>query len=151
MSTYGIPEKTENCLFELDQLRETYGTSAFDEALRILSRRRLEGLRTAKRRRFKWPTDYKKLYDKQKGICPKCNREMAFIRGSIEIDHFDPLAQDFNDESNLRVMHAGCNSSKGADSVYQQALKSCKTVLQVISEQSRLQKGNTPPTLNQEE
>jgi hypothetical protein len=130
-----IPERTERCLFELDMLRETYGTSAFDDALRILGRRRLDGMRTEKRRRFKWPKDYRPLYDKQKGLCPKCSKEMAFIRGAIEIDHFDPLAEDFNADSNLRVMHAGCNSSKGADSIYETARKSSKTVLQIVAEQ----------------
>lgn len=135
MAERKLSEKTELCLAELRMIRETYGTSTFDEAQRIMNRARLDGERTEKRKRFKWPRDYRKMYDRQKGICPKCEHEMAFIRGAIEIDHFDPMAKGFNDDTNLRVMHASCNSSKGADNVYETARKSGKTVMQLIQEQ----------------
>lgn len=138
MDSTKIPEKTKNCLFELDQVRETYGYSTYYDAFKIQQARRLEVQRTEERKRYKWPTDYKRLYREQRGICPYCDKEMAFIKGALDIDHFDPNSKTWNAEANLRVLHLSCNRSKGADSVYTQARKSGKTVKELLEQQQSL-------------
>jgi len=135
MSTQLSP-KTKDCLQERRRIREKYGTSVDDECTRILHRERLAADRD-KRKRFKWPNDYKRLYERQKGVCPRCNQPMVFIQGEIHIDHFDAGREDFNADTNLRVLHRTCNESKGANSIIDEAKRKGITVKELLEQQMK--------------
>lgn len=107
-------------LLELEALKEKYGSFKFFTACTQLSRRRLEVKGRVTRKQRKW-SEYKKLHHKQRGVCPWCMHEMALIRGSVEIDHVDPNAEDFNGDGNLLLLHQRCNREKGAMNLEQQA------------------------------
>ena len=116
----------------LEALKAEWGYSRFDAAVRAINRKRLQGER-APRKKFPW-SKYRKLYDRQRGICPECKLLMPLVRGHVEIDHFDPNEQDFNNESNLRLTHTLCNRSKGAKSVLEQSKASGRTFTDMMPE-----------------
>lgn len=121
------------CLEELREMRKKYGTSTFNFAVKKLNRERLEsGKDRPKRVKFAWSM-YKRLYEKQRGICPRCRKTMVLLRGEVEIDHIEPNAgEGFNDQRNLRVLHASCNHSKGANTIYEEAKKLNRTITEML-------------------
>jgi 5-methylcytosine-specific restriction endonuclease McrA len=131
-------KKEVECLQELVSLRTKYGTSTFDFVLKKLARQRLEsrGIRP-ERTRFKW-SDVRRLYAKQRGICPVCDNPMPLVRGELEIDHIDPSRVDgFNSDSNRQVAHKYCNRSKGADSIAEQSKSSGKPFTEILAPEGR--------------
>ncbi len=67
-------------------------------------------------KRTVWPKQILSyLHDRQGGICPKCGRGLNCRDGqSLHIDHVVPFAQGGeNSVSNIRLIHAKCNLSKG--------------------------------------
>jgi hypothetical protein len=134
MPTRLTPKETE-ILGQIDLMVEQDGVTAVKNAFFHWWRSRVPADRV-KRKQFKWPQDYKRLYDRQKGICPECEQAMPFIRGEIEVDHLDPFKEDFGDRINLRVTHKSpCNRKKGSSSLMQQAKRTGKTVRQILEEQ----------------
>lgn len=125
------------------EIRALYGVSIDDECTRIINRERLAGAAERdKRRQFKWPRDYKRLYDKQKGVCARCHQPMVWIRGELHIDHFDPHRPDFNATENLRITHPGCNASKAANAIYREARKLGLTIKQLLEQQEELDRAS---------
>ena len=117
---------------ELRRLQQEYGLSRFKSALQALNRRRLEVDQREKRKRFAW-SKYQVLYRKQRGICPLCNDAMLLLRGEVEIDHKDPNRQEgFNDDVNLQLAHRRCNRTKSSRSLYQQARKGNRNIVELL-------------------
>lgn len=113
--------KLEYALKVLDDLDAEVGRSIYDQAVKMKNRRRLEsGPTRQKRKRFPW-SKYQKLYQKQGGVCWWCQSDMKLIKGQIEVDHFDPNADDFNGDTNLSVLHMDCNREKSAKTLTEQA------------------------------
>jgi 5-methylcytosine-specific restriction endonuclease McrA len=117
---------------QLRQLQRQYGMFQFTLALQDLKRRRLEVEQRQKRKRFPW-SKYQALYSSQKGICRLCRRLMPLLRGEVEIDHKDPNRQEgFNDDDNLQLTHRRCNRKKSSGSLYQQAKKMNRTIIELL-------------------
>jgi 5-methylcytosine-specific restriction endonuclease McrA len=118
---------------QLRELQRQYGLFRFKCALRDLKRRRLEISGREKRKRFPW-SKYQALYRSQKGICRVCQRIMPLLRGEVEIDHKDPNRQEgFNDDDNLQLTHRKCNRRKSSRSLYQQAKKTNRDIIELLS------------------
>ena len=115
----------------LEELKRSYGSQAFDLAVRKLNRSRLSVHNRDPRKRFSWNV-YRKRYTLQHGICPICGQVMALLKSKIEIDHKDPNRQDYNADTNLQVVHTQCNQTKGAKSIYEQSKVSNKTFVELI-------------------
>ncbi|MGA3245831.1 MAG: HNH endonuclease signature motif containing protein [Bacteroidota bacterium] len=114
------------------ELQRQYGLYRFKCALKDLNRRRLEIDGREKRKRFPW-SKYQALYRSQKGICRVCRELMPLLRGEVEIDHRDPNRQEgFNDDDNLQLTHRKCNRKKSSRSVYQQAKKSSRNIVELL-------------------
>lgn len=113
--------KLQYALNVLDTLDAEVGRSIYDEAVRIKNRRRLEsGSTRQKRKNFPW-SKCEKLYEKKKGVCWWCQSDMKLLRSEIELEHFDPNAENFNADENLSVMHKACNREKGSKTLTEQA------------------------------
>lgn len=119
------------CLEELKSLRTKYGTGEFDHSIKTLNRERLENYNRPKRISFKWSL-YRKLYRKQFGLCGICEAEMALIKGKVSMDHKNPNAEDFNDESNLQVTHVRCNLEKSSKSIPEQSKETGKPFTELV-------------------
>ena len=66
-------------------------------------------------------------------MCPLCNDAMLLLRGQVEIDHKDPNRQEgFNDDDNLQLTHQSCNRRKSSRSIYEQAKKGGKSIIQCL-------------------
>jgi 5-methylcytosine-specific restriction endonuclease McrA len=66
-------------------------------------------------------------------VCPLCKEVMVLLRGVIEIDHKDPNRQEgFNDDDNLQLTHRRCNRRKSSGSLYQQAKKMNRTIMELL-------------------
>jgi 5-methylcytosine-specific restriction endonuclease McrA len=116
----------------LDELKVEFGESAFRRALQMISRRRLENRNREHRRRFSW-SKYQFLYQLQKGKCPLCGELMPLLKGEVEIDHKDPNREkDFNNDDNLQLTHRRCNRWKSSLSIYEQAKKARKNMIQCV-------------------
>lgn len=97
----------------LKALRELAGYSNFDRAIKSLNRERLTNNNRQKRVHFPW-SKYGMLYKQSGGQCWWCGELMPFIKGRVEIDHFNPNADDFNNNDNLGLLHTECNREKGS-------------------------------------
>jgi len=123
----GIP-----CREVLDAVISVYGRSDFDHCIDKLRRQRLDkAAGRPKRIRFSW-VKYRRLYDKQRGICAWCDKEVALFRGDVEIDHRDPNAEDFNGDGNLQLLHSSCNRSKNAKSIAEQSKATGKGYIELL-------------------
>lgn len=123
--------REQECFNELVELRKKYGTGNFDFAMRKMRRMRIEPGRED-RKRFPW-TMYKRLYQKQAGLCPRCCGAMILLRGKVEIDHYDPNAEDYNGEANLRLLHTDCNREKSAKTPLQEAKATGQIITDTLS------------------
>jgi len=116
----------------LERLRNEYGSSIFERALKEIHRHRIYILEREKRKRFPWST-YVKLYTQQKGICLYCQKDMMLLKGEVEVDHRDPNRKDFNTLSNLQLLHRRCNRQKGSSSIPRQAKQQHKTYVELLT------------------
>lgn len=119
----------------LDEVEKKIGVSRYNFAVKAKSRRRLEVDINQREKRivFKWSL-YKKLYNKQRGICPICGNQMALDRKVVEMDHKNPNEKDFNAEFNLQVVHGlPCNREKGGKSLAEQSKFYGKTTVQLLT------------------
>lgn len=121
-------------LEELKSIRERYGYSEFDHAIKRINRERLQV--EGREKRVKFPKSmYAKLYKFQFGMCSICELPMVKLgsyRG-LEIDHRDPNRQDgFNDWDNLGLAHEKCNREKSSKSMLQMSKESGKTVTEML-------------------
>lgn len=126
------------CFAELVALREKYGTSEFDRAVKHLNRLRLDAFQRPERIRLS-ERKRQKLYFRYGGLCHICG-EWIDPKISWTVDHFDPniTGPAFNAEANLRPTHPRCNSSKGAKSIEEMAFANGQTVAQYLeANQSR--------------
>lgn len=116
----------------LRAIRTEVGYSKFDFEVKALQRERLnDKAKRDKRVHFKW-AKYESLYKKCGAQCWWCGEIMPLIKGQIEIDHFDPNADDFNDDPNLGLLHMECNRTKGSMSLPDQAKYHQITITQLI-------------------
>jgi 5-methylcytosine-specific restriction endonuclease McrA len=123
----GVP-----CNEVLSAVIAVYGRSEFDYCADKIRKARLEiGNLRPKRVKFPWSM-YRKLYDRQRGICAWCDKEMALIRGKVDMDHIDPNSEDFNGSSNLQLLHSGCNRSKNAKSIAEQSKATGKGYIELL-------------------
>ena len=121
-----------SCKDVLDAVILAYGRSEFDHCASKIRLARLEiGSLRPKRIRFPW-SKYRRLYERQGGICPWCDTPMILLRGKVEIDHIDPNSEDFNNDSNLQLMDAGCNRSKNAKSIAEQSKATGKGYVELL-------------------
>ena len=59
------------------------------------------------------------LWQRQNGICLRCNNPQPMRVDEATFDHIVPLAEGGeHSKSNGRVIHGACNSSKGARNVF---------------------------------
>jgi len=124
----------EELLNQLEQLKEKYGETEFNNAIRKIKRKKLQIAKEQREKRIKFSwTTYKKLYNKQRGICPLCNESMPFIKGEIHIDHKNPNETNFNAEYNLQVVHKQCNLQKSSKSLIKQSKFYGKTITELLS------------------
>lgn len=119
-------------------IRAKTGYSNWTHVTQKLNRERLNANKEERgaRRRYR-PAEYKRLYSRQRGICPLCDAEMArpdHWPGNLEMDHRDPNAQDWDSESNRQVVHAKCNREKSAKSMHQMSKETGKTVREMLPE-----------------
>lgn len=106
---------------KLIAIRDEVGYSEFWKEVKSLGRERLDNSSEREKRvKFPW-SKYKRLYDRCGAVCWWCQDIMPFTRGKIEIDHFDCNSENFNDDSNLGVLHAKCNREKGSKNLTEQA------------------------------
>ena len=124
-----------NCIAELRALREKYGYSAFDIAVKHLNRERLQVKDRPERVRLS-PAKRNKLFLKFGGRCHICH-ELIDPRSSWDVDHIDPnlSGTDFNAERNLVPTHASCNRGKGALSVMAQAKRYGTTAVEILGDE----------------
>lgn len=120
------------CLEDLRALRDRYGYSAFDEAVRTLNRERLANPTREERKKFP-PKLYQRLYDCQKGICRFCGTHLDVPAKKNEIDHIDPNRQDLNSSSNLQLLHITCNRVKSCRTVYEQSKHTGKSISEILT------------------
>lgn len=119
--------ETESALREIRRLA---GYANFDAIVKKLNRERVNPERE-KRKRFPKST-YQRLFDKQRGICPDCDKPLDIPAVRNHIDHISPEEENFNGSSNLRLIHPGCNLRKGARSVYDHAKRTGRSFEQII-------------------
>jgi hypothetical protein len=124
------------CHADLKAIQEEPGYSIFKDQATAIVRERLQVDRASRepRERFK-PQLYKRLYHRQRGICPLCGLGMILpltFPGGLEIDHINPNAEDFNGISNLQVTHEICNRKKGAKSIQEQSKASGKPFTEIL-------------------
>lgn len=115
---------------KLDTLIEQYGEQTFKQAVKSINRRRIDKNRD-NRVSFSW-REYGRLYKKQRGVCPICDKFLPLIKGQLHIDHINPNEKDFNNPSNRQVVHPGCNLSKSSKSIYGQSKTYGKTYKQIL-------------------
>ncbi len=110
-----------------------YGRSTCDRIMREHLRKRLEGAENRPPRIKVSLTERKNMFVRQSGICPICGKIMhgGALR-NLDVDHVDPNSPDFNSKKNFQLTHSGCNRSKGALSVADQAKRYGKTVVDIV-------------------
>jgi len=116
---------------KLKALQSEYGYSEFFNTIKKISRERLQNTDRPARIKFPW-SKYRKLYQKQGGVCNWCDKEMALIRGKVEIDHLNPNAENFNDDSNLQLLHTNCNREKSSKSIQEVSKETGKTFVEQL-------------------
>lgn len=130
------PNRFDTLLSDLRALRQTYGYSTFDRAVRTLNRERLEtpSGRPA-RHSYAW-AEYKRLYASQRGICPLCGLAIPLVRGELHMDHKDPqlIGEAFDARDNRQVTHAKCNMKKGAKNLSVYSKVNSRTVLDMVDD-----------------
>ena len=125
--------RTWGCSHEqlLDTFKQAIGISDFRRLIEGMKNARLQVNDRPERKKFSWAI-YRRLYDRQKGICPWCDKDMVLVRGKIEVDHRDPNAPDFNAVANLQVLHSHCNRLKSAMSIEQQSKHTGKSFTELL-------------------
>ena len=120
-----------DCLDDLKGLRNLYGTSTFDHAVKSLMRQRLDAPGRPKRVHVSLNARWE-MYRRQKGICPLCNKEMAPDEKIWDVDHIEPDSASYNGRDNTWLTHSGCNRSKGAKSLLDLSKESGKTIQEFL-------------------
>lgn len=124
------------CFDELVALRAKYGTSPFDHAIKKLNRQRLDAGQQREKRQHFSPRMYQLLFDKQKGICLRCDKVLDVPAKRNEIDHINPnRVGDFNSFANLQLLHSSCNRSKGANSIHEESKATGKGYVEILGDE----------------
>lgn len=116
---------------KLIALRDEAGYSEFWREVKSLSRERLQNNDREKRKPIPWGI-IKRHYEKQKGVCSWCGKDMKLIRNEIEGDHKNPNEQDFNKDSNIQVLHKSCNRQKSSMSIAEQSKHKGTTYREIL-------------------
>ena len=124
------------CFDAIISLRKQYGTVKFDHAMKKLNRMRLEAAGYQREKRVHFPPRmYQMLFDRQSGVCPRCNKTLNVPAKRNEIDHVNVERQDFNHPSNLQLLHSGCNRSKGANSIHEESKATGKGYVEILGDE----------------
>jgi 5-methylcytosine-specific restriction endonuclease McrA len=118
----------------LEGLREEWGYGDFDEIIRRMNRQRLQSNRTEERKTFTWSM-YTRLNEKQRGVCPWCEKDLKVVKSekrNLHIDHINPNQGAFNNPKNLQLLHASCNLAKSAMTMQEQSKHTGKTVEELL-------------------
>ena len=126
------------CQQEFQAWIKKYGRSECQRVIKNFNRRRLEAGDAARPARK--PLSYAvkmKLFRKQMCKCARCHEEKKF--SELTDDHYDVNSGErYNDIRNRRLLCVKCNSSKGANSVYDEAKALGVPVNQLVGEQNQL-------------
>jgi 5-methylcytosine-specific restriction endonuclease McrA len=128
----------ETCETEFMVWLAKYGYSRCQHVIKTWNRKRIPDNRPA-RQKFPW-SEYKRMYERQRGICPLCQEVMPMIRGKIEMDHVNPelMGEEFNARSNRQILCASCNREKSAMTIAQQTKHYGKTVREIIHQEDEV-------------
>lgn len=99
------------------ELKAEAGTSNWQESIKVINKERVNVDR-GKKLSFTW-AQIKRAYNRQYGICPVCEKEMALDRSKVHGDHINPQLSEqdgLNSERNLACCHARCNLMKSTKS-----------------------------------
>jgi hypothetical protein len=124
----------ETCETEFMVWLAKYGRSSCERVMKNWNRKRLDVVGRTERKRYPW-SEYKRLYDMQRGICSICRNEMVLIRGKVDMDHRDPnlTGAEFEARSNRSITHSHCNRSKGGKSIMAQAKQYSRTAADILA------------------
>ena len=137
-ATKHLTKRQRECVDELLPIAERFGVRDFGVSSRVIVQDKLAFMDREERKEIEWGDPLiKKMYNRCGGICVRCGQAMPFIRGKLEVDHFDPRGDEFNAVGNLQIMHKGCNRSKGANTVMQEAKARGITVVELLRERER--------------
>jgi 5-methylcytosine-specific restriction endonuclease McrA len=122
---------------EFDTWVEKNGEFECKRIMRAHLRRKLEVSGRPPRQKFPW-SEYKRMYERQGGICPLCQEVMPLIRGKIEMDHINPglVGEEFNARTNRQVVCRGCNREKSALSIPAQAKRYSKPMTEILKREA---------------
>jgi 5-methylcytosine-specific restriction endonuclease McrA len=123
----------ESCELDFMTWLAKYGRSSCERVMKNWNRKRLDVVGRPARVKFPW-SEYKRMYERQGGLCPLCQEIMPLIRGKIEMDHINPnlTGEEFNAKANRQVVCSGCNREKGALSVADQTKRYGRTMTQIL-------------------
>lgn len=130
------PRKPSECEQELELLLEKYGRSELFRSVTRLLRRRVNRNRDP-RKAVPW-SQLREIARRQHFICAICRdpeKPMRDKPGYTVVDHIDPNRKDFNHPDNLQAAHKSCNATKGAKSIYEQAIERGMTIHEFIRSQ----------------
>ena len=116
-------------------LIKTEGEDAFFREVRNL--RKQKKIRGLNYKRLRIPREWvRKAYEKQLGICLRCEKEMPYKglkTGEIVGDHIVALAQGGeHTQRNIRALCKGCNSEKSSNSLSREAKLTGRTILEQL-------------------
>jgi hypothetical protein len=126
--TYGLSHEQLLQAFEL-----AIGRSDFRRLMDKQKNAKLQASDRPERKKFPWSL-YKRLYERQAGLCPWCCGAMILLRGKVEIDHINPNADDYNGRDNLQLLHSHCNREKSGMSIEQQSKHTGKSFVELIGQ-----------------
>jgi 5-methylcytosine-specific restriction protein A len=127
-----VTNQTERCYHALVAIRDSYPRSAWDEALRVLARERLQSDSPLPTKRTRLTTAQRwRLYRNQDGKCQRCKN--PFLIDEMEDDHLLPVATGgSNDVKNRRLLCKKCNRQKGKNSPVRESKLTGSTIREMI-------------------
>lgn len=119
---------------KLEELRALYGYSQFFNEVKSMSRERIQNTERAKKVHLT-PSQKQRLFDRQGGICPRCKLPLDIPARKNDGDHIDPNSTNLNCMANYALLHASCNRSKGANSVYVESKFRGETTVEMLGDE----------------
>jgi hypothetical protein len=125
------------CRAKLLAIQQEFGYDHFRREATAIVKARLQVDKNErpKHEQFK-PIEYRRLYHRQKGICPICNLGMVMPHhwpGNLHMDRINPnLIEGYNAPWNRQVTHKKCNESKGGKSIQEQSKKTGKGFMELL-------------------
>lgn len=124
---------------EMRLLREKTGRGNWDFIVKKLNRERIAPGRE-KRENFP-PSEYWRLYAKQRGVCPGFGVPAHDLPNppvypAVHVDHRNPgKLKGFNAKHNLQLLCAECNGRKSSKPISQQAKETGRTYTELLGDE----------------